>query len=312
MHVLTTTIQPQTWSDLGGAGTITNVAGMLVVLQTPRVHEQIATLLDDLRKQGAAINSLTVRAYWVVSNEIGSLLIDHRRVNRDLLVEQMKTRGAVGQISCFDSQTVHLVMGNIRSVITSVTPVVGQSEKSNLWQYAGAAQDQVAPRGEATIPDSVLGQLAESGGGREGGSGFTADGGGSLQAGGGAGSFRAGGVGYQPITRTNIFGGLLQVTPSLDPSGRSAILDVQSIVIRPNTEQQAPVEFNNVTKLERINVVMQQFKTTLRLPINQPVLVAGSTLEPLQNKEAREQLYLIMEVLTDEVPPVTQPLPLQR
>ncbi len=263
MHVITASVQPDSWSDVGGPGNITSVAGMLVVLQTPKVHQQISILLEDLRQQGAAVNSLTLRAYWLPSNDIGSLLIDHRQVNRTELAKQIKTQGAVGQISCFDSQTVHLVTGNIRSILTGMIPVVGQAEETTPWEYASAAQTPALGQANPKIPRTVLAQFAEEAEGA-----FAGDG--------GAEPFQRGRVGYTPVTKTNVFGGLLQLTASLDPNQRSAILDVHSIVIRPKSEQPAPVDFNNVAKLERLNVVVQQFKTTLRLPINQPVLVGGS------------------------------------
>ena len=291
IHVLTSSVQPESWNDVGGAGRITTVAGMLVVLQTPRVHQQISALLNELRKEGVAVNSLTVRAYWLPSNKISGLLIDHRQVNRTELAKQIEAQGAVGQISCFDSQTVHLVTGNVRSILTSVIPVVGQVEKISPSQYAGMVPAPVPGGAAPQPPKSVLAQITGGGGGvgvssgTDGGDGF---------------SLGAGRVGYSPVTKTNVFGGLLQLTASLDPSRRTAVLDVHSIVIRPRQDQAKPVEFNRIAKLENLNVVVQQFKTTLRLPINQPVLVGGSTLEPLQDTETRQQLYLIMEVLIDE------------
>lgn len=53
IEVLTTTVAPETWYDVGGAGSITAApfagAEMLVIAQTSKVHEKIERLLEQLR-----------------------------------------------------------------------------------------------------------------------------------------------------------------------------------------------------------------------------------------------------------------------
>jgi hypothetical protein len=43
-------------------------------------------------------------------------------------------------------------------------------------------------------------------------------------------------------------------------------------------------------------VVVQQFMTTLHMPLGEPRLIAGSTLEPFAKENASAQLYLVVEV----------------
>lgn len=52
IELLTTTVAPTTWSEVGGAGSIERFAGNLsiVVSQTQEVHDQIADLLEQLRR----------------------------------------------------------------------------------------------------------------------------------------------------------------------------------------------------------------------------------------------------------------------
>ncbi|HEX4130456.1 MAG TPA: hypothetical protein VHZ24_10450 [Pirellulales bacterium] len=52
IELITGTIAPQTWSDVGGAGAVKEFAGnlSLVISQTQEVHEQIAELLEQLRR----------------------------------------------------------------------------------------------------------------------------------------------------------------------------------------------------------------------------------------------------------------------
>jgi hypothetical protein len=102
-------------------------------------------------------------------------------------------------------------------------------------------------------------------------------------------------VGYQPIMQTRNIGALLQVTPAVDVSRQGVVLDLRSLVVRESTQPGQPVDFN-VVPLDRLNVVVQQFMTTLHLPLGEPRLIAGSTLEPFAQDGPAEQLYLVVEV----------------
>ena len=54
--------------------------------------------------------------------------------------------------------------------------------------------------------------------------------------------------------------------------------------------------------LDRMNLVVQQLATTLRVPLRQPTLVGGLTLEPGaadQQAGVNQQLYLFVEVASD-------------
>ncbi|MEE2685352.1 MAG: hypothetical protein VYB09_03490 [Planctomycetota bacterium] len=52
IELITTTVEPDSWEDVGGAGTIKEFAGnlSLVISATQQVHEQIRDLLDQLRR----------------------------------------------------------------------------------------------------------------------------------------------------------------------------------------------------------------------------------------------------------------------
>jgi hypothetical protein len=54
INVITTVIASPTWDDVGGQGTIEEYNGLLVVSQTPEVHEQVAMLLDQIAGKLAA------------------------------------------------------------------------------------------------------------------------------------------------------------------------------------------------------------------------------------------------------------------
>ena len=52
IELITTTIEPDSWEDVGGAGTIKEFRGnlSLVISATQQVHEQIRDLLEQLRR----------------------------------------------------------------------------------------------------------------------------------------------------------------------------------------------------------------------------------------------------------------------
>jgi hypothetical protein len=53
-EVITATVHPTTWSEIGGPGTFAHLQGMVVISQTQAVHRDIADLLTKLRKTRAA------------------------------------------------------------------------------------------------------------------------------------------------------------------------------------------------------------------------------------------------------------------
>ena len=69
----------------------------------------------------------------------------------------------------------------------------------------------------------------------------------------------------------------------------------------PATSQPAAVEEGHLVKavvrmppaVDRLNVLAQQLRTTLRVPLGKPVLVGGMTLEPTPKSRDAKQLYLM-------------------
>ncbi len=52
MKVITTTVVPDSWDDIGGPGSISDFKGLVTVSQTQEVHEQVEKLLNLLHKAG--------------------------------------------------------------------------------------------------------------------------------------------------------------------------------------------------------------------------------------------------------------------
>lgn len=295
MDALTATIEPDSWDEVGGDGSMQYLGGLLVVNQTLAVHRQIASLLDALRAEGGGIKSVTIRVVWLILNagdqvpQVQRAGSSHRVVDRQWLTANTGSESAQGQIQCLDGQTVHLIAGNFRSGIVGLIPVVGQSKAADATQVADQSRTEPAPHDVRVgqVPDTVMAQIAAGGMG-----GGIVD---SLE--------RPARVGYQPQVQNTNLGALLQITPVVVPQGKTMILDVQSIVTRARPGAHEAIEFENVTRLDRTDLVAQQFMTTVYIPVGEPVLIAGSTLEPLAPGDGEQQLYLILEATIETTSP---------
>ncbi len=307
IEAITTLVAPESWDEVGGRGSITSLGGMLLVSQTPAVQKEITEFLSTIREQGASPQSITVRAFWVLvsSDQLSQLQSNGAKsmqtVDRKTLEGLGDAMVARGQLTCFDGQTVHVISGRVCSSFTSLIPVVGQVDRtdavSDLAQgrkpakiQAGSVASSLATP-STHLPGYVLAQVptaVQSGAPMSGGGGFLASAGRSS-------------VGYQPVVSSVNFGIALQVIPSVVPDTKLVVLDLQSTVTRKSRDPGTPVNFQQAG-LDRLDLVVQQFKTTLRVPMGQPVLVAGSTLEPpIATGSSDGQLYLIVEaVLANE------------
>ena len=78
MSLIKDTIQPDTWDDMGGAGTITPFPGnlSLVVSATQQVHEEIRDLLEQLRKSQDLQVTIEVRMITLTDNFFERIGVD--------------------------------------------------------------------------------------------------------------------------------------------------------------------------------------------------------------------------------------------
>lgn len=124
-----------------------------------------------------------------------------------------------------------------------------------------------------------------------------------------------GAAAFDPSLSIIHIGAVLQVTPTASADDKEAVLDLHSVVTEWDDNQdlievQALVASSDPTgkaasqtlaRVDRLNLVAQQLSTTVRVPMNQPVLIGGMTLEPNQGTP-KTQLYLVVEVSTPERP----------
>jgi hypothetical protein len=256
IDLITSTIKPTTWDNVGGPGSIVPAHGVgaLVVSQTQAVHEEIEALLANLRAASPGLRVVAIRAVWLQLDlkQFDQLMHSkpgqERGIDRRALYEMArKTKGYLGAITCLSGQTVHVASGRSRTAITGAVPVVGDA------------------------------------------------------------------LGYQPMVSQPQAGALLQITPQLLPNTQGAMLDLCSSVTRAadkpetvrfysddprggkNGDKNAPTR--GLT-LDRVNMVVSQLATTVKVPLNEPTLVGGLTTEaPDGDEQAAEvpQLYLFIE-----------------
>jgi hypothetical protein len=100
-------------------------------------------------------------------------------------------------------------------------------------------------------------------------------------------------VAYQPRTVIPNIGVVLQITPTLSHDAESASLDVQTALTGwQGTDQ--PADGGSEAEIDRVHMPTQQFATTLRAPLNKPVLVGGVSLVAQGDNPA--QVCLVLEV----------------
>jgi len=108
---------------------------------------------------------------------------------------------------------------------------------------------------------------------------------------------------YQPESSVVQDGVNLRLTPTLSNDGSTAVVDIESVLsewggvqpsgFAPSTQ---PMNMDAPASVDRIDVQVQQFHTTIAVPIGKPVLVGGLSL-PSKGKDSEgKQMYLVIEV----------------
>ena len=305
VSAITSTVDRQSWEERGGSASICVLGGMLLVNQTEQAHEKIGRLLNDLRREGGSIRSVTIRVHWLLLNTEQARVLagpagGSPGVDRAVLNNLAGGAASRGQITCFDGQTVHIISGQLRH-----RRDIGHTRRGSV---GGAGVGPAAGPGLAERAGPGVHCLAQSVSPRD----YLAQ-----QLGGPVGSAAPAPadapdasrlayqprVGYQPVIQTVHYGALLQITPTLIPQSQQVVLDLQSYVTLPSeVPRQAvpyglPLSYGLPLALDRLDLTAHQFMTTLHLPLGQPTLVGGATLRPMSNDDL--QLYLVVEVTVE-------------
>jgi hypothetical protein len=115
-------------------------------------------------------------------------------------------------------------------------------------------------------------------------------------------------VAYNPEIAQVRAGAMLEITPTLESTLDTAVVDVRSQVAdwaEPTQVQHSPRQGQAEAKvvggdvaaiIDRLNLLTQEFRTTARLPVGRPILIGGMTSEPSQAGPASSQLYLVLQL----------------
>lgn len=179
--VLMDTVAPDTWRDKGGTiGSAQQLGSLLVVTQTQQNQQQVTNLLNMIRKEYGPLQTVGVRARWLLLDEgqtrqlTGSSKSAVSAID-DALVQQLPPDAmwAAGRTSCFSGQTVYVASGRSRTVVTGVSPVVGQQAvayqmDTSMLQSGAILQvtPLLSPDGKTAVLD--LASVATDLGGAEG------------------------------------------------------------------------------------------------------------------------------------------------
>lgn len=108
-------------------------------------------------------------------------------------------------------------------------------------------------------------------------------------------------MGFDPEPETRLSGAELQLRPEIAKDQKSIVIDVASVITEREgggsskiTEVRSAGTQPVLAEFDRVNLIKQQFQTTLRIPTGKKVLVGGMTIEP--SKLNGQQLYLVLEV----------------
>ena len=268
IDTIMSTVDPESWDDVGGPGSIACFGGLLLIRQLPETHARIDDLLDTIRSEGDTAQTAVVDAHWLPldADQLAQLLgADSAKsggraplaVDPGALAKLAReVPGYRGRITCFSGQTVHLASGSRRSVVIGAIPVVGS-----------------APAYQPIMATPNLGVV--------------------LEVTPALGSEDAVVDLHSMVTEWR----------EPDPPVRigSPYASTRRIPMVPGEVEETPGGTASM-EVDRLNIPAQQMSTTLRVPLGKPVLVGGLTLEPTetasgeQTDRQRKQLYLVVRV----------------
>ena len=303
IEAITSTIQPESWDDVGGSGSIAPLGNNLLISNEEHVHQQITTLLDSFRERWGTLRTISTRAYWLwlTDADLDALLAadGQRRPNPDedvrafglvneaawqQLMQQLgdrdaeRPRGYRAVLTCYNGQTVHTLSGAQSLLVTGIGPELIEGEQL------------VAVKDDGGVPQAR--------------------------------------VAYRPELSVVQEGAALQITPIATVSGRFVVVDVHSRIVHldecaadPGESVKANAKAADVSPRELVGVIdrpklaIHRLSTTLRVPIDRLMLIGGMT-QAHGVGEGNAELYLFLRVsvqeLRDDVTrraPVIEPKP---
>jgi hypothetical protein len=276
VRLLTETVAPESWRDAGGTtGSIRLLdPGRMVVTQTVENHTLLVQLLDQFRETRARM--VRVRAHWLVlpqddadklfapaggagrQPETALVSLDPgalRSLPKDAVQFQAQTLG-------YNTQTVHVVSGPARTVVSDVdvqvgTGVAGFDPVVELVRSGLVLE--VTPLITSDNRSVVLDLYS---------------------------AFVEPPKDGKPLP----IRALAAASPP-PPAGARAQTG-------PADVEPAPALAEGV--IDRLGTTIQELRTTVQVPLNRPVLIGGMTIAPSLTGQPSPTMYLVVEVVASE------------
>ena len=267
-----TTISPDEWKQGTGRGTISRLGNNLLISATEKTHDQIDALLGLFRKRWGSLRTVSLRAYW--------LWLTHDQLSAAIAT-----------------------LAGAAAAAPAPFGVVGDAEWTQLLAKAQADAEHPGYRAALTCYNGQT-VSAVSGGQRR----FVTDVSPTE-----LGTTKEGApiVSFTPTLKSVHDGAALQFTPLTTTTGKFVVLDIHTRVNRivPNDEpkpvakgrgDQAGSIDQIVAAIDRPSITTYQLATTLRVPVDRPILVGGMTFtgEPKANEP---DLYLFVKLAVQEL-----------
>jgi len=276
VRLLTETVAPESWRDAGGTfGSIRLLApGRMVVTQTVENHTLLVQLLDQFRETRARM--VRVRAHWLVlpqdeadklfapaggagrQPETALVSLDPgalRSLPKDAVQFQAQTLG-------YNTQTVHVVSGPARTVVSDVdvqvgTGVAGFDPVVELVRSGLVLEvtPLITSDNRAVVLDlySAFVEPPKDG---------------------------------KPLP-------IRALAAASPPPPAGARAQTGPADVEPATTLADGV-------IDRLGTTIQELRTTVQVPLNRPVLIGGMTLAPSVSGQPSPTMYLVVEVVASE------------
>ena len=257
IRLIEDTVAPDSWKDNGGTiGSIRELSGVVIVTQSAENHKMIASILSQLRESQTVVR---VQADWV--------MLDPGQLSA-LLVTPTDKKATPATPRAVDPAALAKAMERNLHFHGEISCYTGQTVSVSSGRTRSVIYGE----------QPVVAQNAAA---------------------------------MQPIIRQVTEGAVLQITPTVLMATDFAVTEVKSKVAQWGDPSPAAVKLSASTTrpgnrsmanipdaavIDRLNVVSQELKCTLRMPLNQPVLVGGMTLEPTAQQPQQGQLYLILQL----------------
>jgi hypothetical protein len=281
IEAITATISPESWDEVGGPGSFAKLGNSLLISADRDTHEQIEALFTLFRKRWGTLRTISVRANW--------LWLRDDQLARLLPADQQPREAA-------DRTGYGLIADDAWQALIKQIDAGGADQKAGyraaITCYNGQTVHTLSGGQNLAVTQvkTEIGEAAEE---------------------------APGAVAYQPVVSVIQEGAALQVTPVANQSGMYVVLDIHSLV----STQQDPVEkkaaagkVDNpavaalqavISAIDRPRLMTHRLSTTLRLPVDQTMLVGGMTFDAVP-KPGGQHLYLFAKVsvqeLRDDVP----------